>query len=110
MSLFVSVICTLLLSLVSLIAENLRLDHYVQYIMVAITMLSIFIGSAFATQKAASMGLILGMTIGVVYVLLSVAIGMKLSHETISLLVLANKLAAGIAAGALGGLVGINLS
>jgi len=80
-----------------------------QYIMVGVTLTSIFIGSAYATQQAQAMGLIIGMTIGIIYVLVSLSIGIELNNETLSIFVVANKLVAGLAAGALGGLVGVNL-
>ena len=108
-SLAVSLTCTLFLSLVNLITEDTFIDYYMQYVIVAVTMISIFIGSAYATQRAEHKGLIIGITIGMIYVLISVALGMKMSHESVALPVLANKMMAGIAAGALGGLIGVNL-
>lgn len=108
-SLLLSIAFALFLSLVSLITENSYIDHYMQYIMVAVTMLSIFIGSVYATQKSESRGLIIGMSIGIIYVLFSIGLGMKLSHEPIVTLVIIYKFIAGIAAGALGGLIGVNL-
>lgn len=108
-SLIVSIVCMLFLSFVSLVSENTYIDKYMQYIMVAVTMVSIFVGSVYATQKAESKGLIIGMAIGIIYVLISVGLGMKLSHEPFIMLVLLNKFIAGVAAGALGGLVGVNL-
>jgi len=108
-SLIVALVCTLFLSMISLVTENTYVDDYIQYIMVGVTMISIFIGSVYATQKALSKGLIIGMLIGIIYVLISVGLGMEISHESVSVLVLANKFVAGIAAGILGGLVGVNL-
>lgn len=110
LSIAVSLILTVFLSLVNLATDSLYVDNYLQYIMVGITMVSIFVGSVYATKCAESMGLIIGIMVGIIYVLISVAIGMKLSQESISLLIFANKFIAGIAAGALGGLVGVNLS
>lgn len=108
-SLVVSLVCTVFLSLVSLVSEGSFIEQYMQYIMVAVTMVSIFIGSVFATQKAAAKGLLIGIAVGFIYVIVSVGFGMELCQETISLLVFANKFVAGIAVGALGGLIGINL-
>lgn len=110
LSFILSLLFTIFLSLINLITESSYVDSYMQYIMVGITMVSIFIGSTYATLHAESMGLIIGISVGIIYVLISVAIGMKLSQESISLLILANKIIAGTAAGALGGLVGVNLS
>jgi putative membrane protein (TIGR04086 family) len=110
LSIAVSLLLIIFLSLINLLTESSFVDRYMQYIMVGITIISIFIGSVFATLHVESMGLVIGIAVGIIYVLISVAIGMKLSQESISLLILANKIIAGFAAGALGGLVGVNLS
>jgi putative membrane protein (TIGR04086 family) len=108
-SLLVSLICTLFLSLISLVTESLFLDNYMKYIMVAVSVASIFIGSAYAAQKAGSGGLVIGVAVGIIYVLISVGIGLEMSNDSTTVFVLINKFLAGIAAGALGGLVGVNL-
>jgi putative membrane protein (TIGR04086 family) len=108
-SIITSLVCTFFLSVISLVTENTYIDNYMQYVMVGVTMVSIFIGSVYATQQAESKGLIIGILIGLIYVLISVGIGMEISKESISLLVLANKFIAGIAVGILGGLIGVNL-
>lgn len=110
LSITVSLLCTVFLSLVNLATDSLNIDKYMQYIFVGITMLSIFIGSVYATQQAESLGLVIGVMVGLIYVLISAAIGMNLNQESLSLLIFTNKFIAGIAAGALGGLVGVNLS
>lgn len=108
-SLGISIVLITLLSIAALVGENTFVDRYLSYIMVAITMTSIFIGSVYAAQKVGSKGLVIGAVVGALYVLVSVGIGMEVNKETISLLVLANKFAAGMAVGALGGLLGVNL-
>jgi putative membrane protein (TIGR04086 family) len=108
-SLIVSLICVLFLALASLSTESLLVENYARYIMVAVTVISIFIGSAYAAQRAGSAGLFIGMAVGAAYVLISLAIGLEITPDSVSFLVLANKFLAGIAAGALGGLVGVNL-
>ena len=108
-SLIVSLICVLFLALASLATESLLVENYMRYIMVAVTVISIFIGAAYAAQRAGSAGLFIGMAVGAVYVLISLAIGLEITPDSVSFLVLANKFLAGIAAGALGGLVGVNL-
>lgn len=108
-SVAVSVFCILFLSLISLTSDNSFIDAYMQYILVGVSLTSIFIGSAYATQKAQTMGLIIGMTVGIIYVLVSLGIGIELNNDTLSIFVVANKIVAGLAAGALGGLVGVNL-
>ncbi len=107
--LMVSLVAIIFLSVVSLATESLFIENYLRYIMVAVTVTSIFIGSAFAAQRAGGAGLLVGMAVGIIYVLISVGVGLEMTQEPVSLLVLANKVFAGIAAGALGGLVGVNL-
>lgn len=108
-SFIVSLISILFLSVVSLLSDNIFIDHYIKYIMVGITMISIFIGSVYATQQAESRGLIIGIAIGAVFVLISIGLGLKTSQESIMPLVILNKFFAGVAAGALGGLIGVSL-
>lgn len=108
-SLMVSLVAIVFLSVVSLATESLFVENFLRYIMVAVTVTSIFIGSAFAAQRAGGAGLLVGMAVGLMYVLISVGVGLEMTQEPVSLLVLANKAFAGIAAGALGGLVGVNI-
>lgn len=108
-SVAVSVFCILFLSLISLTSDSSFIDAYMQYILVGVSLTSIFIGSAYATQKAQTMGLIIGMMVGIIYILVSLGIGVELNNDTLSIFVVANKIVAGLAAGALGGLVGVNL-
>jgi len=108
-SIMVSIGAALFLSFVSVVTENTYIDGYIQYIMVGVTMISIFIGSVYAAHKAESKGLWIGMSVGLLYVLISISIGMEMSQEYVSVLVLANKCIAGIAAGIVGGLLGVNL-
>ena len=108
-SLLVSFLWILLLAFISLSSESLLVENYIRYLMVAATMISIFIGGIYAAKRTKSAGLLVGMAVGLVYVLISIAIGMIISSEPLTVLAVANKLFAGLAAGALGGLVGVNL-
>ncbi|HWR45582.1 TIGR04086 family membrane protein [Sporomusa sp.] len=108
-SIAVSLVCAVCLSLISLISENRFIDTYLEYIMVAVTMTSIFIGSVYATKQISGKGLIIGCAVGIIYVLFSIGIGFELGQEQISWLMLGNKFAAGSLAGALGGFIGVNL-
>ncbi len=108
-SLLVSLVAVVFLSVVSLATESLFIEEYLRYIMVGVTVASIFVGSAYAAQRAGGFGLLVGMGVGVVYVLISVGVGLETTPEPVSLLTLVNKFFAGLAAGALGGLVGVNL-
>lgn len=108
-SIAVSLICAVCLSLISLISDNRFIDTYLEYIMVAVTMTSIFIGSVYATKQIAAKGLLVGCAVGFIYVLFSLGIGIELGQDQISWLMLGNKFAAGTLAGALGGFIGVNL-
>ncbi len=108
-SIAISLIFAVFLSLISLISDSRFIDNYIEYIMVAVTMTSIFAGSMYATKQTAAKGLLIGCTVGIIYVLFSVGIGLELGQEQVSLLMLGNKFAAGSLAGALGGFIGVNL-
>jgi len=108
-SLVVSVISVVFLSFITLTSDSTFVEAYLKYIMVAVTMVSIFIGSAFATSKVESRALLVGMAVGCIYVLISVGIGLEITNDSITWPVLANKFLAGLAAGALGGVIGVNL-
>lgn len=109
-SVCISLLFITLISLLNVVSDTFYIDKYLQYLMVAINMLSIFIGSVYAAQRVQSKVLLTGMAVGFLYVVFSVGVGMTMSGETISLSLLAGKLLTGLAAGALGGLVGVNLS
>ncbi len=109
LSITVSLICAVCLSLISLISDSKFIDNYIEYIMVAVTMISIFIGSVYATKQTAAKGLFIGCTVGIIYVMFSVGVGLELGQEQVSWLMLGNKFAAGSLAGALGGFIGVNL-
>ena len=109
-SVCISLLFITLLSIINVVSDTFYIDNYLQYLMVVINMLSIFIGSVYAAQRVQSKVLWTGMAVGFLYVVFSIGIGMTMSGETISLSLLAGKLLTGLAAGALGGLVGVNLS
>ncbi len=108
-SLAVSLLFIFLLTLFSLVSQSTVLEGSTPYVMIAVTLISIFIGSTWASYRAQSRGLIIGISVGALYILLSMIIGMEMTQDTLSVSVLANKLFAGLAAGALGGFVGVNL-
>lgn len=109
-SICLSLLFITLLSIMNVISDTFYIDSYLQYLMVAVNMVSIFIGSVYAAQRVQSKVVLTGMAVGCIYVIFSVAVGMTMSGETISLSLLAGKLLTGLAAGVLGGLVGVNLS
>ncbi|EGO62077.1 TIGR04086 family membrane protein [Acetonema longum] len=106
----ISLFFTLLFSLVTLASDTVYISQYTHHIMVAVNIVSIFIGSVYASRKAQSKILLVGITVGVLYVFFSILVGMQLNGETIALSVFLNKIFTGIAAGALGGVIGLHLS
>ena len=108
-SIAISLILAVGLSIVSLLSDSGFIDNHLEYIMVTVTMVSIFAGSVYATKQTAAKGLLVGCAVGLVYVLFSIGVGIELGHEQVSWLMLGNKLAAGSLAGALGGFIGVNL-
>ncbi len=110
MSLAISVLAVIFLSVFFLVSESSFVERNLQYVIVGVTMASIFIGSVYATFKVESKGLILGLIIGFCYVSVSILIGLYVAQDNLSVWVILNKYFAGIAAGGLGGLVGVNLS
>lgn len=110
MSLAISILAVIFLSVFFLVSESSFVERNLQYVIVGITMVSIFIGSVYATFKVESKGLVIGLSIGLFYVSVSILIGLYVAQDNLSIWVLLNKYLAGIAAGGLGGLVGVNLS
>jgi len=108
-SLLVSLLCVLILTVISWVTDSLFVENYLRYIMIGVTMVSVFLGSVFAAHRARSAGLLIGVGVGAIYVLLALALGMEVSRESVNLFVMLNKLAAGLAVGALGAFVGVNL-
>ncbi len=108
-SLGISIVCVLLFSLFSLLTDNQLVDKYIHYLMVGSMLISIFLGSLFATQKVKAKGLIIGIGVGLIYVLISVGLGMEVTNDQVNFLALVNKMLAGAAVGTLGGLIGVNL-
>ena len=109
-SVCISLLFITLLSLANVVSDTFYIDSYLQYLMVAVNMLSIFIGSVYAAQRVQAKVLLTGLAVGFLYVVFSIGIGMTISGEVVSFSLLAGKLLTGLAAGALGGLVGVNLS
>jgi putative membrane protein (TIGR04086 family) len=110
MSLAISAFAVIFLSVFFLVSESSFVERNLQYVIVGITMISIFLGSVYATFKVESKGLIVGLIVGLCYVSVSILIGFYVAQDNLSIGVLLNKYLAGIAAGGLGGLVGVNLS
>ncbi len=109
LSLFLALASTLILTFLLSYWDLSFVEAHLQWIMIAITVISIFIGSTYSTYRVESKGLIIGVLIGLFYILAGVTVTWALGNDSFSLLLFTNKLIAGIAAGALGGLLGVNL-
>ena len=119
LSIIISIICALILSVIVFVSDSGRIDEYLGYIMLGVTLVGIFAGSAYAARKIANgsvnsnigagNALLVGISIGIIYVLFSVGISSDLGQNQILLPMLGNKIAAGSLAGALGGFIGINI-
>jgi putative membrane protein (TIGR04086 family) len=108
-SLALSILFIICLSILALLTEEIFIETYIQYIMVAISITSIFAGSTYAASKSQSLGLFIGVSIGIIYVLISIGLGMKFSSSSLTLLIFLNKIITGMAVGAVGGILGVNL-
>lgn len=106
----ISLLFIALLALINAISDTFYLEEYLQYLLVTINMLSIFIGSIYTAQRVKSKILISAMAVGFLYVMFSIGIGISLGDDAISIPLLFAKISTGLAAGALGGLVGLKLT
>jgi putative membrane protein (TIGR04086 family) len=108
-SILVSVIFSVFLAVISLITDLSSIERYMSYIITGATICSVFIGSAYATQQSKSMGLMIGLGVGIVYVIFSAVFEITISGETVTVVAFGQKLLMTAVAGVLGGVVGTNL-
>lgn len=88
---------------------NEFIDRFTAYIVFAISLISIFCSSILIVRKNHSKTLIIGLAIGGLYTIFISVIGYQFFHDSFVFSVFANKFLAGVAAGGLGSLVGVNL-
>lgn len=103
-TLILGILFSLLLQFTSL-SEGM-LDSYAIFIF----FISMLIGSTIGARSAGSKGLWHGLSITLLYFVLTLFIGLIWSIESLSLIFLAKRIAAAIVAGILGGIIGIGLS
>lgn len=108
-SFIASFILATIFSFTAALSDHDFLESYQDYLIAIITMTGIFIGSMCAAKRAESKGLLIGVTVGAVYMLISVAIGAIMNGEFVAPMLLGSKLAAAGLAGMLGGFIGVNL-
>jgi putative membrane protein (TIGR04086 family) len=108
-SILVSVIFSVFLAVISLITDLSSIEKYMSYIITGAMICSVFIGSAYATQQSKSMGLVIGLGVGIVYVVFSAGFEIIISGESITAVAFGQKMLMTAIAGALGGVVGTNL-
>lgn len=82
-------------------------EAYLESYALAVTTLGVFLGAAAAAQAAQSRGLVHGTAVASVFLLLVLAVGL-LGPFTISFGVFAKTSLAAVAAGVLGGIVGVS--
>lgn len=109
-SIFVSLLFSTFLATISLVTDVASIEKYMPYLTTGATICSVFIGSVYATQQSRGKGLLIGVGIGVMYVLCSAVFEIRVSGETITTIAFSKKMVMMSAAGALGGIVGTNLS
>lgn len=108
-SIIVSLLFSVFLAVISLVTDLASIERYMPYIMLGATICSVFVGSVYAAQQARAKGLLIGVGVGVAYVLAAALFDMQMSTESLSMLVFGKKLAVAAVTGAVGGMVGTNL-
>lgn len=108
-SIVVSLVFSFFLAVISLVTDLASIERYMPYIMLGATVCSVFIGSVYVTQQAQSKGLLIGIGVGVVYVLVAAMFDMQISADTFSAIAFGKKMSITVLTGAIGGIVGTNL-
>lgn len=108
-SVFVSLLFSAFLATISLISDLASIEHYMPYIITGASICSVFIGSVYATQKAQRKGLVIGVGIGMIYVLIAAVFDIRVSGEIITVGAFSKKAAMLLVSGAMGGVMGTNL-
>jgi|GEM_PF-519728 len=108
-SICVSLLFSSFLATISLITDLANIEKYMPYIITGATICSVFIGSVYATQQYRAKGLLIGVGIGIAYVLFAAVFEIRISGETITMIAFSKKMFIMSAAGAVGGMVGANL-
>lgn len=109
LSVLVSLIFSLFLAVISMVADLASIERYMSYIVLGATVCSVFIGSAYAARQAKIHGVLIGAGVGIAYVLAASLFNMHISTETFHLIILGKKMAITAATGAIGGVVGVNI-
>lgn len=108
-SILVSLLFSVFLAVISLVSDLASIERYMPYIMLGATICSVFIGSVYAAQQAKSRGILIGVGVGMVYILVAAMVDTHIAAGTLSLIAFGKKMAVTAITGALGGIVGTNL-
>lgn len=79
------------------------------YVMIIMTLLSIFVAGFIAGYKLKTKGWLVGLLIGTLYAAISAGIGMEFVAAFSGYMLLGSKCILGALAGALGGIIGVNV-
>lgn len=85
-------------------------ETLIQYMLLAIHFFSIVLGSFLVGRWLKGRGLLLGSCIGLFYTLFAALLGLTCSEGALGVIALLNHVLLGVFAGALGGILGVNLS
>lgn len=103
---FISLVC---LSCIIFFSDFSISDILMHYLVMAIHFFSIFIGCLVVSYFAGEKGFWLGASIGLIYSIIILLLGFGYVQEIFSYQAILYKIIFGIVAGALGGIVGVNL-
>jgi putative membrane protein (TIGR04086 family) len=108
-SICVALLFSSFLATISLVTDLASIEKYMPYIIIGATICSVFIGSVYATQQCGGKGLLIGVGIGIAYVLFAAVFEIKVCGEILTAIAFCKKMVMTSVAGALGGIVGTNL-
>lgn len=89
---------------------SISIDHdNLHYMMIAIMIVSCFFSALSAGYRLRSKGFVVGLCIGALYALAAFGIGAAITAGTPAVALIASKSIVGMLAGALGGIIGVNV-
>lgn len=109
-SVVASLLFSVFLTIINLVTDLAVIERSMPYILLGTTVCSVFIGSAYAGRQAQSRGMLIGVGVAMAYVLVTAIFAMQISAETLDITAFVQKTAVITAIGAIGGIVGTNLS
>lgn len=108
-SFLLSAICVVGLTAAFYFSDFSIEDEYLAYVMIFIMFVSILTSGFYAGYKLKAKGLAIGCVIGAVYALVSIGVGAEMTQSLGGWPLLASKFILSSLAGALGGIIGVNV-